>query len=177
MWMNRLDIWITIIQNFVEFRLLKVELLLRQSSSSRAHLDWSVRKVCVCGLLGKNGWHRAMEPWIEKLKSSAIAFSFTWCFLFFLMTLSFVILAWVAANHKTATESDVLNKIAGVRSWQNWCWGRRKMIIMNENEYFNTCKFGPHYENGPHYGTTIQFCSNLPHKYTTLISTIKLARK
>ena len=55
-WMNRLDIWITIIQknqNFVEFRPLKDELLLRQSSSSGANLDWSVRKVCVCGLLGK----------------------------------------------------------------------------------------------------------------------------
>ena len=53
MWMNGLDIWITIIQkiqNFVEFRPLKAELLLRQSSSSGAHLDWNVRKVCVCGL-------------------------------------------------------------------------------------------------------------------------------
>ena len=66
-WMNRLHIWITIIQkiqNFVEFRSLKAELFLRQSSSSGAHLDWSVRKVCLCGLLGKNGWHRAEEPWI-----------------------------------------------------------------------------------------------------------------
>ena len=56
--MNRLDIRITIIQtvqNSVEFRPLKAELLLKQSSSSEAHLDWSVRKVCVCGLLGKNG--------------------------------------------------------------------------------------------------------------------------
>ena len=66
-WMNRLGIWITIIQiiqNFVKFRPLKVELLLRQSSLSGAHLDWSARKVCVCDLLGKNGWHRAGEPWI-----------------------------------------------------------------------------------------------------------------
>ena len=58
--MNRLDIWITIIQitqNFVEFRPLKAELFLRQSSSSRG-------KVCVCGLLEKNGWHRVGEPWI-----------------------------------------------------------------------------------------------------------------
>ena len=54
MWMIRLDIWITIIQSFAEFWPLKAELLLRQNSSSRAHLDWSVRKVCVCGLLGKN---------------------------------------------------------------------------------------------------------------------------
>ena len=55
--MNRLDIWTTIIQiiqNFAEFRPLKAELLLRQNSSSEAHLDWSVRNVYVCGLLGKN---------------------------------------------------------------------------------------------------------------------------
>ena len=55
MWMNRLDIWITIIQkieNFVEFRPLKAELLLRQSSSSGVHLGWSIRKVSLCGLLG-----------------------------------------------------------------------------------------------------------------------------
>ena len=54
--MKRLDIRITIIQkiqNFVEFRPLKTGLLLRQSSSSGAHLHWSVRKVCVSGLLGK----------------------------------------------------------------------------------------------------------------------------
>ena len=64
---NSLDIWIAIIQtiqNFVEFRPLKAELLLRQSFSSEAHLDWSVRKVYVCSLLGKIGWHRAGEPWI-----------------------------------------------------------------------------------------------------------------
>ena len=64
----------------MEFRHLKAELLLRQSSSSGAHLDWSVRKVCVCGLLGKNGWYRAGEPRIKtnllKLKSSATGFSF-----------------------------------------------------------------------------------------------------
>ena len=55
-WMNRVDIRITIIQtvqNFVEFRPLKDELLSRQSSSSMVHLGWSVRKVSVCGLLGK----------------------------------------------------------------------------------------------------------------------------
>ena len=51
--MNRIDIRITIIQtvqNFVEFRPLKAQLLLRQSSSSGVHLRSSVRKVCVCGL-------------------------------------------------------------------------------------------------------------------------------
>ena len=53
MWMNRIDIRITIIQtvqNFVEFRPLKAQLLLRQSSSSGVHLGSSVKKVCVCGL-------------------------------------------------------------------------------------------------------------------------------
>ena len=94
-WMNRLDIRITIIQtvqNFVEFRPLKAELLLRQSSCSGFHLVWSVRKVSVYGLLGKNGWHRAGEPWIKinfwKLKSSAIAFSFAW-FFYFLYIITF----------------------------------------------------------------------------------------
>ena len=62
--MNRLDIRTTIsqtVQNFVELRALKVELL-RQSSSYGVHLGWSVRKVYVCDLLGENGWHRAGEP-------------------------------------------------------------------------------------------------------------------
>ena len=52
--MNRLDICITIIQiiqNFVEFRPLKAELLLGQSSSSGIHLGWSVRISYVCVLL------------------------------------------------------------------------------------------------------------------------------
>ena len=75
MWLNRIDIWITIIQSFLEFQPLKTELLLRQSSSSQAHLDWNVRKVCVYDLLGKNNWHRSGEPWIKtnllKLTSSA----------------------------------------------------------------------------------------------------------
>ena len=51
------------------------------------------------------------------------------------------------------------------------------MITMNETEYLNTCEYGPRYENGSHNGTMIQFCSNFPHKYTILISTIKLASK
>ena len=56
--MNRLDILIRtsqIVQNFVELRPLKAELLLTESSSSEVHLGWSVRKVCACDLLGKNG--------------------------------------------------------------------------------------------------------------------------
>ena len=77
-----------------------------------------------------------------------------------------LVLASVAANHKTVTEADVLNKIAGqneeevhevvyeeVRSWQNWCWGRGKMIMMKETKYF---------ENFWIYGTTTQFYSNFP---------------
>ena len=60
--MNRPDIRITIsqtVQNFVELRPLKVELLLKQSSSSGVHLGWSVREAYVCDLLEKNGWNRA----------------------------------------------------------------------------------------------------------------------
>ena len=55
MWMNWLDISVTIIQNFGEFRSLKAELLLRQIiiSSFWGHLGWTVRKVCACeGFLG-----------------------------------------------------------------------------------------------------------------------------
>ena len=51
-----------VIQNLVKYQPLKTELYLRQSSTSGAHLDWNARKVCVCGLLGKNGWKRAGEP-------------------------------------------------------------------------------------------------------------------
>ena len=114
--MNRLEIWITIIkkiQNFVGFRPLKAELSLKQSSSSGANVYWSFRNVCLCSLLGKNGCHRAGEPWIENLKSSAIANSFVWFFLFLNDHFLLFILASVAANFKAATESDVL-KVAGV---------------------------------------------------------------
>ena len=40
----------SVIQNLVEYRSLKVEILLRQYSSFGAHLDWNIRKVCVCRL-------------------------------------------------------------------------------------------------------------------------------
>ena len=52
----------------------------------------------------------------------------------------------------------MLNKIAGqneeevhgvvheeVRSCQNWCGSRGKIVMMNETEYLNTCEYGPHY--------------------------------
>ena len=70
-----------------------------------------------------------------------------------------LVLASVAANHKTTTETEVLNKIAGqneeevhtvvhekVRSCQNWCWGGGKMIRMNETEHLNTWEYGPHHK-------------------------------
>ena len=120
--MNRLDISITIIQkipNFVKLRPLKAELLLRKSSFSGAHLGGSARKVSVRDLLRKNGYHRAGESWIEKLKSSAVALSFAWFCLFFNDNFLLFILASVPANHKTATESDVLNKIAGVLKYDH----------------------------------------------------------
>ena len=47
--------WIPTSQNWI---------ILRQSFSSGAHLDWGGRKLCVYGLLGKSGWHRAGVPWI-----------------------------------------------------------------------------------------------------------------
>ena len=46
------------------------------------------------------------------LKSSAIAFSFAWVFNFFNDHFLLFVLASVVPNHKTATETDVLNKIA-----------------------------------------------------------------
>ena len=85
------------------------------------------------------------------MKSSTIAFSFA---LFFNYHFLLLVLATVAA----ATEADVFDKVARqnqekvhevvheeLRSCQNWCWGRGKMIMMNETEYFNTCEYGPHY--------------------------------
>ena len=120
--MKRLDIRITIIQkiqNFVEFRPLKAELLLRQSSSSGAHLHQSVRKVFVCGLLGKTqlAQSRGVLNINKFLKAEVFCNYIQFCLIFsFCFNDHFLlfILASVAANHKTAIESDVLNKIAGV---------------------------------------------------------------
>ena len=53
------------------------------------------------------------------------------------------ILASVAANHKTATKSYVLNKIAGVLKYAPDKIGAgvvEKMITMNETGYLNTCE-------------------------------------
>ena len=49
---------------------------------------------------------------------------------------------------------------------------------MNETEYSNTWEYGSHYVKMVHtMAARFQFCSNFLHKYTTLISTIKLASK
>ena len=48
------------------------------------------------------------------MKSSAIAFKFCLIFSFFNDHFLLFVLASVAANHKTATKSDLLNNIAGV---------------------------------------------------------------
>ena len=86
MWMNRLDIWITIVQNFVEFR---PWIIIKK----KFFLSRSFRLEC---------------------QSSATAFRFTWFFHFFTYCLVLLVPASVAANHKTATEAEVLNKIAGM---------------------------------------------------------------
>ena len=70
----------------------------------------------------------------------------------------------------------MLNKIAGVLKYapdkigagvvERWDWIFEYLWISTTLS-----------ENGSHYGTKIQFCSNFPHKYTTLKSIIKLATK
>ena len=74
----------------------------------------------MCGLLGKNGWHR--EGSIEYkqvvnltnllsrnlLQSHLVLLDF---FIFFNDHFLLFVLASAAANHKTATKADVLNKI------------------------------------------------------------------
>ena len=127
-WMNRVDIRITIIQtvqNFVEFRPLKDELLSRQSSSSMIHFGWSVRTVCVCGLLGKMvgieqgslEYKQISSSWILLQLDLVLLDFFIYIYNHFLL----FIVASVAANHKSNTElqcveenRSVLNKTAGV---------------------------------------------------------------
>ena len=71
---------------------------------------------------------------------------FAWVFLFFNDLFLLFILASVAANHKTANESDLLNNIARVLKYTHdkIVAGRGK-IAMNETEYLNTCEYRPHY--------------------------------
>ena len=72
--MNRLDIWIKIIQiiqNLVEFRPLKAELLLRQCSSLEAHLNWSVLEVYLCGLF------QSHKKWKDSLEIRAALLMFS----------------------------------------------------------------------------------------------------
>ena len=75
---------------------------------------------------------------------------FAWFFIFFNDHFLLFILARVATNHKSATESDLLNNIAGVLNYAH-------------DKIGAGCS---------HYGSTIQFYSNFAHKYTTLISKI-----
>ena len=101
------------------------------------------------------------------------------------------VLASVSANHKTTTEADVLNKIAGQNeggsAWGS-AWGSTllsKVVLGSWKDDKDQWDWIFEYwwiwtalcENGSHYGTTIQFCSNFPNKYTTLKSIIKLASK
>ena len=141
-WMNRLDIWINNSNNS--------ELGWISTSESwiiiktKFFLWGSFRLECQKSLCV---WFiRAGEPWIWtiffKLKSSAIAFKF--CLIFFLFYnyhFLLFILASVAANHKTATESELLNNIAGVLKYAHdkigagvvekwWQWMRLNIWIL-----------------------------------------------
>ena len=63
------------------------------------------------------------------------------------------ILASVVANHKTVTESDLLNNIAGVLKYAHdkiVDWDRGKMMAMNEIKCLNTSEYGPHSMNMVH---------------------------
>ena len=126
MWMNKLDIWINNSNNS--------ELGWISTSESwviittKFFLCGSFRLECqkslgVWFIRKKNCWHRAGEPWIWtnffKLESSAIALKFCLIFSFFNDHFLLFILASVAANHKTAYESDLLNNIAGVLNYHH----------------------------------------------------------
>ena len=141
--MNRLDIWITIVQNFVEFRpwiIIKKKFFLLRS----------FRLEC---------------------QSSAIAFRFTWFFHFFTYCFVLLVPVSVTANHKTATEAELLNKIAGLLKYtpENLVLGSWKD---DNDEWEWTFKYlwiwTTLYESGSHYATTIQFCCNFPLKHTSL---------
>ena len=113
------------------------------------HLDWSARKVCVCGLLGK--MVEIEEGSLEykqivnltnllKQKSSAIAFSFAGFLHFFNDPFLLFVPASAIANHKTTTEADVLNKIAGELKFapnKIVAGGREKSVNnVKKTEYF-----------------------------------------
>ena len=50
------------------------------------------------------------------------------------------------------------------------------MITMNETEYLNTCEYVPHYIKMVHTTAPRSNFALTSHKYTTLMSIIKLAR-
>ena len=107
---------------------------------------------------------------------SLLQLHFKFCLIFSFFNDHFLsfILASVATNHKTANESDLLNNIAGVLKYTHDKIGDRSWKDSNEWDWIlkYLWTWTTLYENGSHYGTTIQFCTNFPHKYTTLISTI-----
>ena len=111
-WMKGLDIWINK-SNYSEFGwistsesliITKTKLFLWGSfrlEYQKSLRVWFIRKKWLAQIF-------------FKLKSSAIAFKFCLMFSFFNDHFLLFILASVAANHKIATDSDLLNNIAGV---------------------------------------------------------------
>ena len=76
------------------------------------------------------------------------------------------VLASVAANHKTATDANVLNKIAGLLKYAPDKTGAK---VVERFEYLRI--WTTLCENGSHYGSTIQFFSNFPFFSIQLIYT------
>ena len=92
----------------------EAELLLKQSSSFRAHLDWSVKKVCVSEVKMIDPEQGSLK--INKFpKVEVFCSCIQFCLIFHFFNDHFIlfVLASVATNHKT-TEEDVLNKIARI---------------------------------------------------------------
>ena len=117
-WMNRLDIWINNSNNSElgwistseSWIIIKTKFFLWGSFRLECQKSlgvWFIRKKWLAQT------RRALN--INKfLKASAFAFSFGWFFLFFNDHFLLFIVASVGVNHKTSTEPDVLNKVAGV---------------------------------------------------------------
>ena len=65
-------------------------------------------------MVGTEQWSLEYKHVSSSWRLLQLYLSFTWFLLFFNDPFLLFILASVAANHKTATESDLLNNIAGV---------------------------------------------------------------
>ena len=111
-WMKGLDIWINK-SNYSEFGWI----------STSESLIITKTKLFLWGSF-RLEYQKSLRVWFTrkkwlaqiffKLKSSAIAFRFCLMFSLFNDHFPLFILASVAANHKIATDSDLLNNIAGV---------------------------------------------------------------